>query len=356
MLHLGETHMRLEFIDQRPCEGAVLLQEGVERLRDRLGQKLAGAGVEPCRSGQVHPRLRTSLESDQTRPIGRGVMLGPGTWASGESLDQLVKIAHGAPLNRLRPKGWLEDTLPDPVRKAGQAVPAEFGTLIPNEPLQPLNTQVDQPQQKRHGSGDDCDGAEHGEHRGTQDCGDGSGATRHHQGDDVDDKDEYGCDSGNPSKPCGDPANYVEGIAPDAAARLGTVVADPADATLAVVRLQAPWEHRDDLFLESWFHQGSLAFPPGLRWRLARIAEACPLIVDVFLDRPAVLSDLVDVADVLVADFGTNDHALVDALTGVVEPVGVLPFDLPRSMDDVRAHPEDRPGFDDPVFAAGWRC
>ena len=149
---------------------------------------------------------------------------------------------------------------------------------------------------------------------------------------------------------------YVEGIAPDAAARLGTVVADPADATLAVVRLQAPWEHRDDLFLESWFHQGSLAFPPGLRWRLARIAEACPLIVDVFLDRPAVLSDLVDVADVLVADFGTNDHALVDALTGVVEPVGVLPFDLPRSMDDVRAHPEDRPGFDDPLFAAGWRC
>ena len=149
---------------------------------------------------------------------------------------------------------------------------------------------------------------------------------------------------------------YVEGIAPDAAARLGTVVADPADATLAVVRLQAPWEHRDDLFLESWFHQGSLAFPPGLRWRLARIAEACPLIVDVLLDRPAVLSDLVDVADVLVADFGTNDHALVDALTGVVEPVGVLPFDLPRSMDDVRAHPEDRPGFDDPLFAAGWRC
>lgn len=140
---------------------------------------------------------------------------------------------------------------------------------------------------------------------------------------------------------------------PEQVARLGEQVGRPEDADLAVVRLQAPFEPRSDLFLEAWFHQGSLDFPPGLPVRLARIAEHCPLVVDVFLDRPAVLTPLVPAASVLTASYGTNDEAFVDALTGVVAPRGRLPFDLPRSMDDVRAHPEDQPGFDDPLFAAG---
>ncbi len=77
-------------------------------------------------------------------------------------------------------------------------------------------------------------------------------------------------------------------------------------------------------------------------------------MLDVTLDRPAILTPLVDVATVLVGSYGTSDAALVDALTGEIAPVGRLPFDLPRSMDDVRAHPEDQPGFDDPLFACGF--
>lgn len=149
---------------------------------------------------------------------------------------------------------------------------------------------------------------------------------------------------------------YVEGLDRAAASRLGEVVDRPEDADVAVIRLQAPFEPRDDLFLESWFHQGSLDFPPGLAWRLARIARHCRLVLDVFLDRPAVVTGLLEVADVLVADYGTSDEALVDALTGEVEAVGRLPFDLPRSMDDVRAHPEDRVGIEDPLFPAGFRA
>jgi beta-glucosidase len=146
---------------------------------------------------------------------------------------------------------------------------------------------------------------------------------------------------------------YVENLSAEAAAQLGEVVERPEDADVAVVRLPAPFEPRSDLFLESWFHQGSLDFPPGLVSRLARVAAACPLVVDVVLDRPAVLTPLLPVATAVVGSFGTNDHALVDALTGRVEPVGRLPFDLPRSMDQVRSHPEDVPGYDDPLFAFG---
>lgn len=147
---------------------------------------------------------------------------------------------------------------------------------------------------------------------------------------------------------------YVEGIPVDTAAELGEVVATPQDADVALVRLQAPFEPRSDLFLEAWFHQGSLDFPPGLMHRLSRIAQHCPLVVDVTLDRPAVLTPLLGFASAVIGTYGTSAQALLDALTGRVSPVGVLPFDLPRSMQDVRDHPEDQPGLDDPLFPCGF--
>jgi len=146
---------------------------------------------------------------------------------------------------------------------------------------------------------------------------------------------------------------YVEGADPEVVGRYGTVVDRPEDADVALVRLTAPFEPRSDLFLESWFHQGSLDFPPGLVSRLSRVAQRCPLVVDVLLDRPAVLTPLVPLAAAVVGSYGTDDEALMEALTGAVEPRGRLPFDLPRSMEQVRRHPEDVPGYDDPLFAFG---
>jgi beta-glucosidase len=127
----------------------------------------------------------------------------------------------------------------------------------------------------------------------------------------------------------------------------------PEDADVALVRLMAPFDPRSDLFLESWFHQGSLDFPPGLVARLARVAASCPLVVDVVLDRPAVLTPLLPLASALVGSYGSCDEALLDALTGAVEPRGRLPFDLPRSMEQVRRHGEDVPGLEDPLFRCG---
>jgi beta-glucosidase len=148
---------------------------------------------------------------------------------------------------------------------------------------------------------------------------------------------------------------YAENVAPEAVARVGTPVQRPEDADVALVRLLAPFEPRSDLFLESWFHQGSLDFPPGLVSRLARVAAHCPLVVDVVLDRPAVLTPILPIASAVVGSYGSSDAALLDALTGRIEPRGQLPFDLPRSMEQVRRHPEDVPGLDDPLFAFGHR-
>ena len=152
-----------------------------------------------------------------------------------------------------------------------------------------------------------------------------------------------------PLRPTG--AVYVEGFRADDVAELGRVVADPADADLALVRIGAPFDPRDDLFLEAWFHQGSLEFAPGLVYRLQQIAASCPLVLVVNLDRPAILTPFVGHAAAIVADYGSSARAVLDALTGRVAPQGRLPIEIPRSMDAVRASREDVPSdTGDPVF------
>jgi beta-glucosidase len=144
---------------------------------------------------------------------------------------------------------------------------------------------------------------------------------------------------------------YVEGFRAAEVAELGAVVDDPTAADIALVRIGAPFEHRDDLFLEAWFHQGSLEFAPGLVYRLQRIAASCPLVLVVNLDRPAILTPFVGHAAAIVADYGSSARAVLDALTGRVAPRGRLPIEIPRSMDAVRASREDVPSdTGDPVF------
>ena len=144
---------------------------------------------------------------------------------------------------------------------------------------------------------------------------------------------------------------YVEGFRPEDVAELGEIVADPADADLALVRLGAPFEPRDDLFLEAWFHQGSLEFPPGRVYRMRSIAAHCPLVLVVNLDRPGILTPFAAFASAIVVDFGSSSRAVVEVLTGRIAPEGRLPIELPRSMDAVRASREDVPSdTGDPLF------
>ncbi|MBK8445854.1 MAG: glycoside hydrolase family 3 protein [Micropruina sp.] len=149
-------------------------------------------------------------------------------------------------------------------------------------------------------------------------------------------------------------AVYAEGLTDDALEGRFVRVERPDQAEVALIRLQAPFEPRDELFLEAWFHQGHLDFQPGLPVRLARIAAQCPLVIDIALDRPAVLTPLLEVASALTVSYGSSGAAWLDAVTARIPPRGRLPFDLPRSMAQVREHSEDVPGFGDPLFAQGW--
>ncbi|ERK73378.1 glycoside hydrolase family 3 protein [Leifsonia aquatica] len=146
---------------------------------------------------------------------------------------------------------------------------------------------------------------------------------------------------------------YVEGIDPAVAGEYGTVVATPEEADYAIVRTHAPFEVRATTF-ENFFHQGSLDFTPEAVEHLRAIAATVPTIVDVHLDRPAILTPFVDAPAAIVANYGANARALLDVLTGAAAPSGKLPFDLPSSMAAVEASREDVP-FDtkDPLFRFG---
>jgi beta-glucosidase len=133
-------------------------------------------------------------------------------------------------------------------------------------------------------------------------------------------------------------------------------VVGPDDADVAIVRLQAPWEPRGEPGeIESYFHAGSLAFSSDQLEALATLAERVPVVACVYLDRPAILADLTDIASALVVDFGATDEAIVRVLFGEAEPLGRLPFDIPSSMDAVERSAPDAP-FDtaDPTFRFGF--
>jgi beta-glucosidase len=140
---------------------------------------------------------------------------------------------------------------------------------------------------------------------------------------------------------------FLHGIDSATAARYGfNVVSDLSRAELAIVRTTAPYQtlHPNYVF-GAMQHEGDLGFRSGDKEfeEIKRITSAVPTIVTVYLDRPAILTELKDRASVLIGNFGVSDAALLDALTGVIRPQGRLPFELPSSMAEVEAQSSSRP-------------
>ncbi|HMO56902.1 MAG TPA: glycoside hydrolase family 3 N-terminal domain-containing protein [Roseiflexaceae bacterium] len=148
---------------------------------------------------------------------------------------------------------------------------------------------------------------------------------------------------------------YVEGIAADVAAQHGELVAAPADADLAIIRLATPYQPRNGDFLEQLFHAGDLDFKEPELGRIRAILAAVPTVVAIHLDRPAVIPEIAAECAALIGEFGASDEALFDVLIGRFEPSARLPFELPASMESVRAqHPDLPHDTDDPLFPFGF--
>ncbi|WP_432181619.1 glycoside hydrolase family 3 N-terminal domain-containing protein [Streptomyces sp. NBC_00063] len=150
------------------------------------------------------------------------------------------------------------------------------------------------------------------------------------------------------------PKVYIQNFPTALVEQYADVVGTPAEADFALLRLRTPYEPRANRF-ESHFHGGTLAFTPEVLKPLLAVMEQVPTIVCLNLERPAVIPEIAENAAALMTDYGASLDALLDVVFGKATPEGRLPFELPRSMEAVRAARSDVPNdTENPVFAYGY--
>ncbi|TFF75801.1 glycoside hydrolase family 3 protein [Aeromonas taiwanensis] len=131
-----------------------------------------------------------------------------------------------------------------------------------------------------------------------------------------------------------------------------TVVTSLAEADLAIARVNTPNE-QDPRFPFGMVHFGQLGFASQAEVvqetahegvyqgaddlaAIQAIEQAgVPLVLSIYLDRPAILTEVAPAAKVLLANFGALDQALFDVMSGTQKARGKLPFELPSSWQAV---------------------
>jgi beta-glucosidase len=149
---------------------------------------------------------------------------------------------------------------------------------------------------------------------------------------------------------------YLKNVDPTVAAAYGTVVEKPEEADIAIVRLKTPWVSVDSPNpMARGFHHGDLDFKGKEKEEILTLLKTVPTIVDIYLDRPAVIPEISAGAKGLLANYGASDAAVLDVIFGKAKPEGNLPFELPSSMEAVRNQKEDVP-YDskDPLYKFGF--
>ncbi len=66
-----------------------------------------------------------------------------------------------------------------------------------------------------------------------------------------------------------------------------------------------------------------------------------PVIASISMGNPAVLAEFEDEVDAILVNFGVQDQAVLEILSGEVEPSGLLPFQMPANMKTVEEQYED---------------
>ena len=154
---------------------------------------------------------------------------------------------------------------------------------------------------------------------------------------------------------------YIENIDPEIAAQYGNVVSSPSDADFAILRLQTPTRNASlhtsfiENMMENYFRQGDLDFETDELARLEAIMAQVPTVVNIYLDRPAVIPEIAAQTVGLLANFGVGDTAILDVIFGNGEPKGKLPFEMPSSMAAVKSQLEDVPyDSEKPLYPFGF--
>jgi beta-glucosidase len=137
---------------------------------------------------------------------------------------------------------------------------------------------------------------------------------------------------------------HVEGVDPAVAARYGYVsTGSLEDAEVAILRASVGRGRLGPGLRARGAVPIDLTLPGETLARVRAVLRQKPTVVALHLDNPLVVPELASEAGALLATFGVSDEALLDVLVGNHAPTGKLPFEMPSSMDAVRAQLEDVP-------------
>ncbi len=143
---------------------------------------------------------------------------------------------------------------------------------------------------------------------------------------------------------------FAYGIAEEALKARGLKsVSDPREADLAIVRLTDPRGGSD---LTDLGFTGKEADYQAFQ---AAVDAGVPTVAVPKLDRPLILTNVVDRADAVLANYGVSDAVLLQTVFGQRKPAGHLPFELPSSQKAVAAQlPDVADDSAKPLFRHGY--
>jgi len=149
---------------------------------------------------------------------------------------------------------------------------------------------------------------------------------------------------------------YVQNMDKEKVAPYGIIVKKPEDADVALIRLHTPgYRLPGSGLLGALIKGGDLDFKGREKEKILALLSKVPAVVDITMDRPAVIPGIAAASKGLFASFGSPDEAFLDLVFGNFSPRGKLPFEMPSSMQAVRNQLEDVP-YDskDPLFPFGF--
>ena len=149
---------------------------------------------------------------------------------------------------------------------------------------------------------------------------------------------------------------YIENVDSTTVANYAVVVATPEAADFAIIRLNTPWYPAEtNVPFAKGFHHGDLDFKGDEKQRILNLLNKVPTVVDIYLDRPAVIPEITNAATALIANYGASDKSVCEVLFGNTAPQGKLPFELPSSMEAVHKQKTDVPyDSENPLFEFGY--
>lgn len=148
---------------------------------------------------------------------------------------------------------------------------------------------------------------------------------------------------------------YIEGLDRDSAARFGTVVDSVDQADVIILNIKPPGDpDYGKLAGIELFREGRLYYTEEEMERIQELLRSKPAVVTTYLERPTILTDIVEDAGAVLVQFGSTDQAIFDVIFGNFNPEGKLPFDMPSDWESVLNQREDVPfDLENPLFRFG---